>query len=92
MKEDKAIHFLERLVSSRFNEQSLNKYLSKFFGVEVKVEDISKDDDELADYNYIFNIDTKHLFIDIDIYFLKHRRAGFNDTTFYITEVGYNFE
>ena len=69
MKEDKAIQFLERLVSLRFNEQSLNEYLSKFFGVEVKVEDISKDDDELADYNYIFNIDTKHLFIDIDIYF-----------------------
>jgi hypothetical protein len=89
---DKAIEFLESLVSSRFNEQSLNKHLSEFFEVEVKVENISKDDDDLADYNYIFNIDTKHLFIDIDIYFLKHRKVGFDDATFYITEVAYNFE
>lgn len=89
---DQAIEFLESLVNFRFNEQSLNKYLSEFFEVEIKVEDVSRDDDELVDYNYIFNIDTKHLFIDVDIYFLKQRKAGFDDATFYITEVAYNFE
>jgi hypothetical protein len=88
---DQAIEFLESLVNFRFNEQSLNKHLSDFFGVEVKVEDVSRDDDELVDYNYIFNIDTKHLFIDVDIYFLKQRKVGFDDATFYVTEVGYFF-
>jgi hypothetical protein len=87
-----AIDFLESLVSSRFNEQSLNKHLSDFFGVEVKVADISRYDDGLVDHNYIFNIDTEHLFIDIDIYFLKQRKSGFDDATFYITEVAYHFE
>jgi hypothetical protein len=89
---DQAIEFLESLVNFRFNEQSLNKHLSDFFEVEIKVEDISRDDDDLVDYNYIFNVDTKCLFVDVDIYFLKQRKAGFDDATFYITEVAYNFE
>jgi hypothetical protein len=85
---------LEGLVGQRFNEQTLNERLSKLFECEVKVEDISDKEDELADYNFVFgfgNADSE-LYGFGDIYFLKMRREGFDNTTFYVTEVNVDFE
>ena len=85
---------LETLVGQRFNEETLNKRLSKIFEWDVKVEDTSKEDDELADYNFVFgfgDIDSE-LYGYGDIYFLKMRREGFDNTTFYVTEVNVDFE
>ena len=45
---------LEELVGKRFNEETLNHRLTDIFQWEVKVEDISDKEDELADYNFVF--------------------------------------
>ncbi len=86
--------YLEELVGKRFNEETLNKRLSDIFQWDVKVEDISDKEDELADYNFVFgfgNADSE-LYGYGDIYFLKMRREGFDGATFYVTEVNVDFE
>lgn len=85
---------LEVLVGQRFNEETLNKRLSDLFQWDIKVEDISDKEDELADYNFVFgfgNSDSE-LYGFGDIYFLKMRREGFDGSTFYVTEVNVDFE
>jgi hypothetical protein len=86
--------YLEELVGKRFNEETLNKRLSDIFQWDVKVEDISDKEDEIVDYNFVFgfgNADSE-LYGFGDIYFLKMRREGFDNTTFYVTEVNVDFE
>jgi hypothetical protein len=85
---------LENLVGRRFNKETLEAKLSEIFGIEAKVEDISKDDDELSDFNYLTAFDNKDkgIYGYADIYFLPMRRTGFDGATFYVTEVGYEFE
>ena len=94
------IEFLESLVHTRESIESLNKKLSKFFGENIEVYNASQgridngeDDDELSDFNLLFNIEG---FANpsagyFDIYFLPMRRAGFDGATMYITEVSYEF-
>ena len=86
--------YLEELVGQRFNEETLNKRLTDIFQWDVKVEDISDKEDELADYNFVFGFgDTdSELYGYGDIYFLKMRREGFDGSTFYVTEVNVDFE
>ena len=85
---------LEDLVGSRFNKESLEEKLTEIFGVPIAVEDISKEDDELADYNFMggFDIPERELYGYFDIYFLKMRRPGFDNADIYITEVAIEFE
>lgn len=87
---------LEELVGNRFNKETLEAHLTEKFSYPIILEDISRDDDELPDYNLIGNIDIEypdgfHLFVDFDIYFLKMRRVGFDAADIYITEVSYEF-
>jgi len=86
--------YLEELVGKRFNEETLNKRLSDILQWEVKVEDISDKEDELADYNFVFGFGNavSELYGYGDIYFLKMRREGFYGATFYVTEVNVDFE
>jgi len=87
--------YLEELVGQRFNEQTLNKRLSDIFLWDVKVEDISDKEDELVDYNFVFSFgkdEDSELYGYGDIYFLKMRREGFDESTFYVTEVNVDFE
>ena len=86
--------YLEELVGKRFNEETLKHRLTDIFQWEVKVEDISDKEDELADYNFVFGFgDTdSELYGFGDIYFLKMRREGFDGSTFYVTEVNVDFE
>jgi hypothetical protein len=95
--QSQTIKILEELVHKRFNKETLEAYLTEKFSYPITLDDVSRDDDELSDYNFIGNIDIKypdgfHLFADIDIYFLKMRRAGWDDSDIYITEVSYEFE
>lgn len=88
---------LEELVGKRFSKDSLEAHLTEKFTYPITLEDISKDDDELVDFNLIGNIDIKypdnfHLYVDFDVYFLKMRREGHDGADIYITEVGYEFE
>lgn len=85
---------LEDLVGARFNKESLEEKLTDIFGVPIVVEDISKEDDELADYNFLggFDIPERELYGYFDIYFLKMRRPGFDGSDVYITEVAIEFE
>jgi hypothetical protein len=94
-KEEKKIaNQLEELVGNRFNKKTLESKLTEIFGHKAKVEDISRKDDELADYNLLTLIDNKKtgVYAYVDIYYLKMRRKGFDDATIYITEVGIEFE
>jgi hypothetical protein len=85
---------LEDLVGLRFNKKSLQKKLSEIFGTKIVLEDISKKEDELADYNFVggFDIPDRELYGYFDIYFLKMRRPGFDGAKFYVTEVAIQFE
>lgn len=95
--QSQTVKVLEELVGKRFNKETLEAHLTEKFSYPITLEDISRDDDELADYNFIGNIDIKypdgfHLFAYFDIYFLKMRRTGFDAADIYITEVSIEFE
>lgn len=85
---------LEELVGQRFNKETLEAKLSTLFKQPITVEDISKDDDELVDFNLLTNFDNEEtdMFGYVDIYFLPMRREGFDGATFYITEIIVQFE
>ena len=98
MERQEVISFLEGLVGQRFNMQSLNDKLEKVFNQKVELQNTSllreqeNDDDDLADYNLMFNIeDGSEQSGFFDIYMLPMRRKGFDDADMYITEVGYAF-
>ena len=98
MKKEEVISFLEGLVGQRFNMQSLNDKLEKVFKQKVELQNTSllreqeNDDDDLADYNLMFNIeDGSEQSGFFDIYMLPMRRKGFDGADMYITEVGYEF-
>jgi|TARA_R110001592_G_scaffold201180_3_gene450255 hypothetical protein len=98
MERQEVISFLEGLVGQRFNMQSLNDKLEKVFNQKVELQNTSllreqeNDDDDLADYNLMFNIeDGSEQSGFFDIYMLPMRRKGFDDADMYITEVGYEF-
>ncbi len=98
MKRQEVISFLEGLVGQRFNMQSLNDKLEKVFKQKVELQNTSllreqeNDDDDLADYNLMFNIeDGSEQSGFFDIYMLPMRRKGFDGADMYITEVGYEF-
>jgi hypothetical protein len=98
MERQEVISFLEGLVGQRFNMQSLNDKLEKVFKQKVELQNTSllreqeNDDDDLADYNLMFNIeDGSEQSGFFDIYMLPMRRKGFDGADMYITEVGYEF-
>lgn len=91
---------LERLVHHRTNEETLNKHLSKLFGTEIKVEDLTDSDrDWTGDWRFAFNVCNDEMQYEseedkiggfFDIYFLKMREND-DEMDFYITEVAYEF-
>tara|TARA_B100000497_G_C7604542_1_gene363122 strand:+ start:146 stop:445 length:300 start_codon:yes stop_codon:yes gene_type:complete len=98
MERQEVISFLEGLVGQRFSMQSLNDKLEKVFNQKVELQNTSllreqeNDDDDLADYNLMFNIeDGSEQSGFFDVYMLPMRRKGFDGADMYITEVGYEF-
>ena len=98
MEQQEIISFLEGLVGQRFSMQSLNDKLERVFKQKVELQNTSllreqqQDDDDLADYNLMFNIeDGSEQSGYFDIYMLPMRRKGFDGADMYITEVGYEF-
>ena len=97
MEKQEVISFLEGLVGQRFNMQSLNDKLEKVFNQKVELQNTSllreqENDDDLSDYNLMFNIeDGSEQSGFFDIYMLPMRRKGFDGADMYITEVGYEF-
>ena len=92
------IEFLEKLVWGRESIESLNEKLTEFFQQKVEVHNVSQDriesgdDDELCDYNLMFNIeDGSDISGYFDIYMLPMRREGYDGSNMYITEVSYEF-
>jgi hypothetical protein len=91
---------LENLVHHRTNERDLNKHLSKLFGTEIKVEDLTDSDrDWTGDWRFAFNVCNDEMQCKseedkiggfFDIYFLKMRENE-DGMDFYITEVAYEF-
>lgn len=93
------IEFLEGLVHNRESMESLSDKINNFFNQPIPLENVSalreqaNDDDELCDYNLMFNIeDDSDVSGYFDIYILPMRRKGFDGADMYITEVGYEFE
>jgi hypothetical protein len=98
MKQQEVIAFLEGLVGQRFSMQSLNDKLEKVFKQKVELQNVSElreqwhDDDDLVDYNLMFNIeDGSEQSGFFDVYMLPMRRKGFDGADMYITEVSYEF-
>ena len=80
---------------SRVTEKELNEKLSEYVNEKVEVHnssqariDSGEDDDELADYNFMFNIEGEELYGYFDIYMLPTREKD----VWYITEIGYEFD
>lgn len=93
-KEKEISERLENLVQSRFTKESLESKLSEIFGTPITLDDISREDDDLGDFNFLgeFDIPSQNLYGFFDIYFLKMRKAGFDGSDIYITEVAIEFE
>ena len=98
--QQETIKFLVGLVSQRFSIESINTKLSEFFEESIEVYNASQgridsgeDDDELADWNLMFNIEgfSNPKSGYYDIYMLPMRREGFDGSTMYITEIGFEF-
>jgi|LakMenEpi03Aug12_release.lakeMendotaPanAssembly.Ray.scaffolds.fasta_scaffold506088_4 hypothetical protein len=85
---------LEDLVGQRFNKETLEAKLSTIFKQPIIVEDISREDDELSDYNLLteFGNADSELYGYVDIYFLPMRKEGFDKAIWYITEIAVEFE
>jgi hypothetical protein len=83
---------LNSLVHKRCSIVGLEIELSKKLDVNIKLEDISREDDELTDYNLIGFFVCGEIFCDFDIYYLPMRRKGFDGADMCITEVGYEFQ
>jgi hypothetical protein len=93
------VNFLESLVGQRFNTESLEAKLSEHFNETIRVENVSQaridsgeEDDELVDWNLMFDSTKDETYGYFDIYMLPMRRQGFDGATFYVTEVGYEFD
>jgi hypothetical protein len=93
-KQKKLVADLESLVHKRCDIHSLNRKLSEFAGEAISVSDITsiKDDDDLSDWNLLFEIKNEELHGYFDIFYLKLRKPGYCDETMYITEISYEFE
>jgi hypothetical protein len=98
-RKQEVVKFLESLVGQRFNLDTLNANLSKHFNETIRVENVSQgridsgeSDDELTDWNLMFDSEKDETYGYFDIYMLPMRRAGFDGATFYVTEVGYEFD
>lgn len=94
-----AVKFLESLVGQRFNTDTLDAKLSEHFNEQIHVKNVSQsrinngeDDDELVDWNLMFDSKNQETYGYFDIYFLKMRRPSFDGATIYVTEVGYEFD
>lgn len=93
------VKFLESLVHNRFDIETLDAKLSEHFNEQIHVENVSQaridsgeEDDELADFNLMFDSKNQETYGYFDIYFLPMRREGFDGATIYVTEVGYEFD
>jgi hypothetical protein len=93
-KQIEIVDFLESLVGQRFNMETLTKELSKAFDEEIEAEIVNDEDETntLSDWNIMFNSENEDTFGYFDIYMLKMRNALFDGSTFYVTEIGYEFE
>lgn len=93
-KQKKVANFLERLVGERVTMEELNKGLSEIFKENIQVENVSQmgidngDNDQLPDFDLMFNSTKKKTYGYYDIYMLPTREEG----VMYITEVAYEFD
>ena len=94
MEKHEIIFFLESLVGKRFNLETLNEKLSEAFDEDIECSIVNEDDEdnELTDWNIMFNSTKDETYGYFDIYVLKMRRPGFDGSRFYVTEIGYEFE
>jgi hypothetical protein len=92
-KQKEIVKFLENLVHSRTNLDNLTKMLSKKFNEEITLEVVNNEDEdnELSDWNIMFNSEKEETYGYFDIYFLKNRRTSHDGSNIYITEIGYEF-
>lgn len=91
-KQQEVIKFLNDLVCQRFNEETLNQKLSKFFNEEIQISDATVYDGESTDINYMFNSERQDTYGYFDIYALNMLNTGFDGANFYVTEISYEFE
>ena len=93
-KQKEIADFLESLVGQRFNMGTLTEKLSKEFDEEIEAEIVNEDDETntITDWNIMFNSEKEDTFGYFDIYVLKMRNANLDGSTFYVTEIGYEFE
>jgi hypothetical protein len=84
----------EGLVFDRFNKKGLEEKISEIVGRKVKLANIGHKEDALTDHNFMcgFDNEPKKLFGYLDVYYLKHRKAGHDGATFLVTGVAYEFE
>ena len=90
-KQIEVLRLLETLVHQRFNKVSLEKQLSEWFNESITIELGCEDCDYLADYDYMFTIESDEIGGDFDIYVLMHKNVDCFGNTFYVTEIDAEF-
>lgn len=92
-KQKEVVKFLGSLVHNRYNMETLTKVLSRYFDEAIKPMYANEEEDNiLTDYNIMFDSHKEDTYGYFDIYVLKMRRPGFDESDFYVTEVGYEFD
>ena len=97
-KQKQIVDELETLVGQRLSVETLNETLSKMFNEKIEVENVSQskidngEEDELTDFDLMFNSENEATYGYFDIYMLPLRRPGFDGSTMMITEIGYEFD
>ena len=92
-KQQEIVNFLEGLVHKRFLITDLNKLLSDTFNEKISLTNLTEElesigeDNESADYNFIFESERDSTHGWYDIYMLHTR-----EDKMYITEVSYDFD
>jgi uncharacterized protein YegJ (DUF2314 family) len=89
-KQKQVVEHLESLIHGRFNLETLQERLTDFFKEDIKLE--LREEDDISDWNYIFNSEKEDTYGYYDIYVLNMRSPGWDGSTFYVTEVSYEFE
>lgn len=86
--EKKIIEELNSLVGSRYNMETLQKKAINILGKNISIELVEND---CSDWNIMINSYEEETYGFYDVYVLMMKNTGFDGSTFYVTEVSYEF-
>lgn len=87
--EKKIIQELNSLIGNRYNMETLKEKAIIIFGNNIAIELVEND---CSDWNIMINSYDDETYGYYDVYVLMMKNKGFDGSTFYVTEVSYEFD